>query len=456
MSERIIVIGGGIAGLSAAWRLQQQQASAHVLILEATSRAGGTLQSEVRDGFLLEHGADCFITEKPAALDLCRELGLERELLGSRMEFRRSFIARGKTLYPVPEGFYLMGPRALRPFLETPLLSWRGKWRALLEPLLPPRKNAGDESLASFVRRRFGAQMLENFAQPLIGGIYGADPETLSLRATFPKFQDMEIKYGSVLLGLKKSKKEAASGARYGLFRTLRGGLQRLTNVLAARVNVRYNAAVTYLSHDPTGWTVTLSTGEKCTADAVILALPSYASATLVDPLDAALASSLRAIAYSPAVTLNAAFRELDLGPLPKGAGFVVRAREKKRTIGCTFAHQKFEGRVPKGFALLRSFAGGTGAAWQNDSNAKLEADLLAELHDWVPFKGKPLFTRLIRYEHALPLFAVGHVERVAQLEEQALRHKGLALAGNWAYGVGIPDCIASGYRAADVSLRAV
>ena len=230
--KRVVIVGCGIAGLAAAWRIQNHsQFQATPLVLEASAQAGGFLHTRSREGFLLEMGPDCFLSEKPRGIGLCRELGLEPELISVRPEKRRSFILRKNVFHPVPEGFYLMGPVRTRPFLQSGLLSWPGKLRAICEPLLPSRKPS-DESLASFVRRRFGRELLDWMAQPLIAGIYGASAEDLSLRATFPKFMEMERTYGSVLLGLKKTRRseggDTASGARYSLFTSLRPGMQKL------------------------------------------------------------------------------------------------------------------------------------------------------------------------------------------------------------------------------------
>ncbi len=219
-SVRIIVVGGGITGLSAAWRIQQTfQKSGlplNLQLLEGSAVSGGSLRSTVREGFLLEMGADCFISETPRGVALCKELGLASELIGTRPEYRRSFILRQGTFYPVPEGFYLMGPSRFRPFLESGLLSWSGKLRAMMEPLIPSRAPT-DESLASFVRRRFGQELLDWMAQPLVAGIYGANPENLSLRATFPQFLEMERTYGSVVFGLKKRRRRHADRERRAL-----------------------------------------------------------------------------------------------------------------------------------------------------------------------------------------------------------------------------------------------
>jgi oxygen-dependent protoporphyrinogen oxidase len=461
---RVVIIGGGMAGLAAAWRIQKSfqdsRVPVNLLLLEASPQAGGFLKSIRREGFLLETGPDCFISEKPRGIGLCEELGLEAELIGTRPDKRRSFILRKNVFYPVPEGFYLMGPTRTRPFLESGLLSWPAKFRVLCEPLVRSRPPT-DESLASFVRRRFGQELLDWMAQPLIAGIYGADPEHLSLRATFPKFLEMERTYGSVVFGLKKSASsravETASGARYGLFVTLRRGMQELADTLAAKLGnsvVRTQTRVKAVRHADGVWQVVKASGEVLVADALCLALPAYAAAELVTAFDTDLAQDLAAIDYAPSATLNFAFRDLDVKRPLDGVGFVVPQKENRLVIGCTLVHNKFEGRVPKGFLLLRAFLGGEHSArWRSEKDEALIPKVLAELKEWLAITGKPMFTHVERFERALPQYNVGHLERVLRIEERLFRHKGLALAGNWRYGVGIPDCIESGERAADALL---
>jgi len=457
--KRVIVIGGGVTGLAAAWRLthhfQKSGLPLTLQLLESSPHLGGSLKSACREGFLLEMGADCFISEKPRGIELCRELGLESQLIGTRPEYRRSFILKQGKFHPIPEGFYLMGPSRTRPFLESGLLTWPGKFRAMLEPLIPSRPQT-DETLASFVRRRFGKEMLDWMAQPLIAGIYGANPEALSLRATFPQFLDMERTYGSVIFGLKKrgGSTSSASGARYNLFVTLRDGMQKLTDTLAAKLGtsvVTSGARVKDIRHADGFWQVVKASGEILTADAVCVALPSYAAAELFQNLDPDLAGELAAIAYAPAATINFAFREMDVKRPLNGIGFVVPRKENRLVLGCTFIHHKFEGRAPKGFMLIRVFLGGVqNTDWMKESDEVVTQNVFAELKDWLQVTGNPMFTQLERYPRALPQYSVGHLTRILRVEERLFRHKGLALAGNWQYGVGIPDCIESGERAAD------
>jgi len=460
--RRIIIVGGGISGLAAAWRIQQSlQKSGQpfdLQLLESSPRTGGALQSVARDGFLLEMGSDCFISEKPRGVGLCKELGLGTDLIGTRPDYRRSFILRGGRFYPVPEGFYLMGPSRYRPFLKSGLLSWPGKFRVMMEPLIPSRPQT-DESLASFVRRRFGQEMLDWMAQPLVAGIYGASPESLSLRSTFPQFLELERVYGSIVFGLRKKRgaTRSASGARYSLFVTLRRGVQTLADTLRAKLGagiVRTGARVKEVRPKEGAWQVVKSDGEILPTEAVCLALPSYASADLLRAVDSDLANDLSGIAYAPAATIHFAFRERDVSRPLNGVGFVVPHKEDKIVLGCTFAQNKFEGRAPEGFVLVRAFLGGIRSdTWIEDEDRNLTNRVFAELKDWLGISSQPLFTHLERYERALPQYAVGHLQRILRIEERILRYKGLSLAGNWSYGIGIPDCIESGERAAEALL---
>jgi len=457
--SRVIVIGGGITGLSAAWRLQRHSEKSrtpmHVQLLEGSSHVGGSLKSVMREGFLLETGPDCFISQKPRGVELCKELGLEVDLIATRPDYRRSFILRQGKFYPVPEGFYLMGPSRPRPFLESSLLSWPGKFRAMIEPLIPSRPQT-DESLASFVRRRFGQELLDWMAQPLVAGIYGADSEDLSLRATFPQFLEMERTYGSVVFGLKKQGVMAhtASGARYSLFVTLRGGIQQLSDALVKNLGssvVHSGTRVKEIRRMDGLWQVIKASGEILTAEAVCVALPSYAASEILHTLDADLWSELSSIPYAPAATINFAFREMDVKRPLNGVGFVIPYKENRLVLGCTFAEHKFEGRAPKGFMLIRAFLGGVhGTTWMGEKDEPLTQRVYSELKELLGITGKPLFTQIERYDRSLPQYNVGHLEKILRIEERLLRYRGLSLAGNWSYGVGIPDCIASGERAAD------
>ncbi len=418
---RVAVVGGGVSGLAAAYRLTQRGAS--VTLYEASDRLGGVIRSERRDGYLMEGGPDCFL-DKPPARQLCAELGLDDQLIRVRPEARHSFIVRGRRLLPIPEGLYLMAPSAMGPFARSSVVSWPGKARMLLDLVLPPRRSSGDESLASFGRRRLGREALERLAQPLLGGIYAADPERLSLAATMPQFLEMERRQGSILRALLR-RRQAASGARYGLFLSFRNGMQTRVDALAARLsNIRLQTHVDSLA--------------GLDADAICLALPAWAAAKL-------LAVPFDAEPYSSAATINLGF---PAQPLPPGAGFVVPQVERRTLMACTFASQKFEGRAPEGKMLLRAFAGGmlNREAFQL-ADEQLVTRAVADLRELVGV-GEPEAVWLTRCEQSMPQYEVGHEERMGKLE--AGLPPNIALAGNGYRGVGVPDCLASGLAAAE------
>src|SRR5690348_6634075 len=373
-APRIIILGGGITGLSAAFRLLELSAKhrvpLEVTLLERSPRLGGPLCTIREQGFIAEAGADSFLTEKPWAIDLVHRLGLDAELIGTRSEFRRIFVVRGGALVEIPDGFSLLAPTRMLPMLRSSLLSPLGKLRLMAEPLIPRRRGHGDESLASFVSRRLGREVLERIAQPLAGGIYTADPERLSLHATLPRFADMETRHGSVIRGLraaarkqnlaKAKKADGTSGARWSLFASLGAGIGTLVDALAQRLGetVQRNVEVTALLRGgATGsrrrWRVVTADGAALEADTVICALPAYRAARLLQPHSSVLARALATIDYASAAVVNLAYRESDFPRAPRSFGFVVPAIERRRIIAGSFTSLKFDGRAPSGTILM-------------------------------------------------------------------------------------------------------
>jgi oxygen-dependent protoporphyrinogen oxidase len=476
-ARRVVVVGGGMSGLAAAHRLvaraaqshlsQSSQSSLEVLLLEASPRLGGTVRTHRRGGFLIEGGPDSFISEKPEALALAMEIGLEKNLVGTTTAHRRAFIVRHGRLRPVPEGFQLLAPSRLLPFAYSGIVSWRGKARIALEMFVPRRREDGDdESLAQFVRRRFGREALERIAQPLVGGIYTADPERLSLRATMPRFTEMERTAGSVTRALLKARRRAAtasrgtSGARYSLFLAFDDGMQTLTDRLAAllpRDCVRLGAKVESLDFDEgrRRWRLRLGPDETITADAVCLALPAYASAALLRDADPTLADELEAIPYASTATVNLAYRRADIPHPLDGFGFVVPFVERRATLACTFSSVKFDGRAPAGHALLRAFVGG---ALQPEMFALDEDAMIAavreDLRALLGVTAPPLFAHVEKWPRSMAQYVVGHADRVARVRERLARLPSLRLAGNAYEGAGLPDCIRGGWKAADELVR--
>src|SRR5215207_4495987 len=475
--RRVVIVGGGVSGLAAAHRLvelQSEENPLEVVLLEASDRLGGTVRTHRREGFLIEGGPDSFISEKPEALNLAKRLGLAERLTGTNEQHRRSFVVRGGRLRPTPEGFQLLAPSRMLPFLTTDIFTWRGKARMALDLVLPRRKGANgrdDESLAAFVRRRFGREALERMAQPMVGGIYTADPEVLSLRATMPRFLEMERRDRSLILSMWKAGRRAgeagrhgrgASGARYSLFVSFDEGVQVLTDALAARLphaGVRLNTRVTSLRPEGGGrrWALQTDAGETLEADAVCLALPAYSAARLLRAADDALADELDAIPYASTATVNLAYRRADIPHPLDGFGFVVPFVERRATLACTFSSVKFPSRAPEGHALLRAFVGG---ALQPDmfglDEDRMVAAVRRDLRDLLGVEASPSFAHVEKWPRSMAQYHLGHSARVARIRDLAGRLPPLALCGNAYEGAGLPDCVRGGESAAEAISKAL
>jgi len=450
-----IVIGGGITGLAAALRLHEKGFA--VTLLEAAPRIGGAINTVTRDGFTMETGPDSFITQKPAALALIKRLGLEGEVTGTNPEFRNSYILRGGKLRTIPEGFFLLAPARWLPFMLSPLLSIPGKMRAGMDLILPRGPVVADESLASFVTRRLGHEVFDWLAQPLVSGIYTADASTLSLRATFPAFLELERKYRSIILGLRLSQTRAtsaASGARYSLFATMRNGLTGLVEAIASRLPtgaIRCNSSVMGIRRTGTNWTIALRNGDELSADAVIVAVPAPAASTLMSETDLELSKLLGKIPYASTATVTVGFNRSQVAHHLRGFGFVVPHAEGRRLLACTFSNVKFPVRATPDRVLLRMFIGGA----TDPEVARMEPDAIArmalkDLREILGITGEPIFTETARYPGAMPQYLVGHLTTVSGIREREKILPGLALAGNAYEGLGLPDCIKSGEEAAE------
>ena len=453
--------------MTAAWRAaelaRERRLPLELTLLEARGRLGGTIESERADGFLLEAGPDSFISEKPWALALCHRLGIEQRLLPTDDRYRRTFVWSRGRLHPLPDGFQLLAPSRLGPFVGSGLFSWPGKLRMALEVALPRgggwRRQAvdADESLGSFVRRRLGAEALERVAQPLVAGIYTADPDELSLAATMPRFLDLERRERSVILGLWRASRRApqpgTSGARWSLFVTFKDGMGELVDALAARLPagaVALDQRVTCIERAGAGWRVVTVAGQSIVAERVIVATEAPVTGRLLRYVDPAVAALLTDIPYASSATVTVAYPRSDIAHPLDGFGFVVPRIERRAILACTFSSVKYAGRAPMGMVLLRCFLGG---ALDERILAGSDDDLLAtaraELREALGVTAAPILSRVRRWPFAMPQYRVGHIDRIGAIMRAVDALPGLVLAGGGYRGVGISDCVHSGEVAA-------
>ena len=452
-------------------------------MFEASGRLGGVLHTVERGGFLIEQSADNFLVKPPAGIDLCRQLGIADELLTTDERRRRAFVVRDGKLIPIPEGFYLMSPRKLWPLLTSPALSLAGKLRVLTEPFVKrvEQGEGADESVASFVRRRLGRETFEQLVQPLVSGIYTADPERLSMAATMPQFLSYEHDFGSLLRATLFNRRrtgrlsdqsdnestaptDAASGARYGLFVAPKKGMTSLIAVLASRLpstSIHLDTSVKKISQLPSRWQLDFDNPQSSVPsgcdnpqtlfDALILAVPTHAAAPLLEQSNPELAAELAAIEYAGCAVVSLGYARRQIGHPLDGFGFVVPQIERRRIIAASFASLKFPDRAPTDRVLVRVFIGGALQPELLDlSNDELSRVAREELAELLQIAGEPLLTDVARWPQSMPQYHVGHVARVSRIEELAAGHANLALAGNAYRGVGIPQCIASGQTAAE------
>lgn len=469
-AANIAVVGGGITGLAAAHRLLSGGQHIRISLFESSRRVGGIIRTEEADGFLMELGPDAFITNKPGGVQLCEELGISGELISTDERFRKSLVLSRGRPRAVPDGFMLMAPENPLAVLTTPILSLRGRLRLLGEYFVSSAGAQEDESLASFVRRRFGPETLDRLVQPLVGGIYTSDPEKLSLRATLPRFLDMEQEHGGIIRAVlagraQKSRKAVAeSGARYGLFATPAAGLSTLTNALrqkleqSGHVQLRLNTPVQSLQRSSAvgsdSWMLETATGLEH-FDAVILTLPARAVAQILpDSEFSSLTSELRQIEYASSALIVSGHQLSDFRDRMEAFGMVVPAIEQRKILAVSYSSRKFPNRAPAGHLLLRTFVGGAmqPEMLQQDDDEILDS-VDRELRAIYGMHREPLFAEVIRYHEAMPQYHVGHCDRIRRIESSLQQFPGLRLAGSAWHGVGIPDCITSGRNAADAVL---
>ncbi len=462
-APRVAIIGGGISGLAAAHRLSEIQPGLSVTLLERERRLGGLLATHRQDGFLLEWGADNFITNVPWAVDLCRRIGFADQLLETDEQHRGAFVVRKGKLHRIPQGFIIMAPSRVWPVVTTPILSPWGKLRMAAEFLVSRRRDESDESLADFVIRRLGRETYDRLVQPLIGGIYTGDPRKLSLLATMPRFRDMEQGHGSLIRAVmsqvarRRSQADRnSSGGRYSMFMAPRDGITSLVQALADRLppdTVQLGAAVRRLARQPDGsWQLEVEGGGSPWPpfDAVVVATPARSAAALVQQVDNVLSAHLAQIHHSGCCIVSLAYRRDQVAHPLDGFGFVVPAIEGRQILSGSFSSVKYPGRAPDGHVLVRVFVGGA----LQEELVDLPDDQLVEisqreLAELLGIRGPALFHRVARLPASMPQYYVGHRQHVATIHARAQAVGGLFLAGNAYHGVGIPFCIHGGERAA-------
>jgi protoporphyrinogen/coproporphyrinogen III oxidase len=445
---KVVVVGGGIAGLAAARRLERLVERVEVILLEATGGVGGKLLTEEVDGFVVEGAADSFLSRKKRGIELCEEIGLAGELVGRRPENARSFVRIGQELHVLPEGLSGLIPASLEALESTTLLSQEGRERLAAEVDLPPAPAGGDESVASFASRRLGREAYVRIVEPLMAGIYGGDGEQISLRATFPQLRSLELEHGSILRGLAGP---SPAESRYPPFVSFRSGMWTLVDRLAATLEhtAVHASRARAVQERPGGYAVDV--GQVVEADAVVVAAPAHAASSLLAELDPELAGLLAEIPYSDSAIATVGYRLEDVPHPLDGYGYVVPATEGSDVLACTWSSSKWEGRAPEGQALIRVHLRRIPAGPDDRlvDLARAELRLLGIV-------AEPTVAGVHRWPRGMPQYVLGHPERLERIDALVAEHPGLALAGAAYRGVGIPDCIDSGEQAAESVARAL
>jgi len=459
--KRIIIVGGGISGLSTAWLLKSRALSEgldlDIRLLEREERFGGKIWSIRDSGFICEWGPNGFLDNKPQTLELCARLGASGALLRSNDNARKRFIFSGGKLHRLPEN----GPS----FLKSDLISWGGKLRLAMEPLIPKYSGSGDETLASFGRRRLGEEALQKLIAPMVSGIFAGDPETMSLKSCFPRIAELEAEYGGLIRAMirlaKKKKKEIAEGKVVssaagpgGVLTSFREGIQTLTDIIVHQLGpqvVTSGASVSKIVRHPDGTFRVLSTHGEMEGDAVIVAAPAYAAVDMLRDTAPGVAELLEGIPYSSMTVVCFGYERTRIPHDLNGFGYLIPKEEGLSTLGTLWDSSIFENRAPEGMVLLRSMMGGACfPQYITLSDEEVIRRVRADLEKTMGIRGTPDFVRIFRHERAIPQYVVGHARRLDALADQLSRVPGLFLTGNSYRGIGLNDCVAAAHRAVD------
>jgi oxygen-dependent protoporphyrinogen oxidase len=449
---RVVIVGGGISGLSAAYYLGK--AGIPSTLIESRPRLGGVIQTERIEGCTLEAGPDSFLSAKPAALDLIRELGLSADVIGSNDHLRVTFVKKNGRLVPLPDGLMMMVPTKVMPLVTTPLLSLGTKVRMGMELLRAPKMRGEDESVADFVLEHYGQEAVDYLAEPLLSGIYGGDPRQLSVRAVLPRFVELSQKYGSLTKGVLASRKQMKSqGAPAPLFRTLKGGLGQMVDAVTTAIapdTTLLRSRAQSVQRAGAGWRVRVG-NDWIEADQLILACEAHSASALLTGVDGRVSEILGDVGYSSSMIVALGYDAADFAKPPIGFGFLIPKKERRRLVALTWVGTKFSHRVPEGKIVARCFLGGAeDAGVLNESDESVVDAVTRELRDLAGVTAAPRFTQITRWSRSMAQYPVGHPRRMAELWTRMADLPGLHLAGNAYDGIGIPDCIRLGKTAAE------
>jgi oxygen-dependent protoporphyrinogen oxidase len=451
----VAIVGGGIAGLAAAYELSRRGVS--FVVLERAARAGGVIFSEQVDGFTIDGGPDALLIQKPEAIALCREIGLGDRLVSTKTP-RIAYIQRGGRLHALPAASVLGIPTRLGPFVRTTLFSWAGKIRMGAELFVPPARGDADESIGAFMTRRFGTEATTYLAEPLLAGIHAGDVDRLSVRALFPRLVDAERKHGSLLRAFTirhPISSQPSATSNEGAFKSLPGGLSEMVRALVSALgesHLRLNTVVDAITgRGP--FVVRTAAGESIDARAVLLATPAYAASALLRGRDEELARLAGEIPYASAATVAMAFERSRVRHPLTGSGFVVPRVERTGILAASWLSSKWPNRAPEDRVLMRTFLGGARDPQALErSDAELLHTSLAALRPLLGIDGEPLLTRVYRWTRGNAQHEVGHLDRMAAIERALTRHPGLFITGSGFRGVGIPDCVADARKTASTT----
>jgi protoporphyrinogen/coproporphyrinogen III oxidase len=439
---KILIVGGGISGLSAAYYLNKS--GVRPTLVEKAPQLGGVIRTSVQQGCVLEAGPDSFMAAKPWAMDLIREVGLADQVIGSNDHLRVTYILKKGKLVPLPDGLMMMVPTKIMPLVGTRLLSWGTKIRMGLELLRrPPKAPLADRSVYDFLLDHYGQESIDYLAEPLLAGVYGGDPREMSVNSVLARFVEIEAKYGSLTRGVLAAPRPKGSGSG-SLFRSLKNGIGQLVDALQGTADVVHGAVESLEPNGP-GFRARVN-GDWIAADHVVLATPAGDAARLLQHWNGELAALLQAIPYTSSVTLSLGYRKDTFDHPLKGFGFLVPKRERKLMAACTWVGNKFTNRVPDDMVLLRCFMGGDAL---KESDETLVAAAQRELRSIMGMQAVPVFHSIARWPNSMAQYTVGHEKRQQQVESIVKGIPGLHLAGNGYRGIGLPDCIRAGKEAA-------